>query len=63
MPIQYVYTIQGFYRNQWEDVTTETNRKDAIQRLTEYEENQPQYNYRLMKQTAMRNLIFGTRTI
>jgi hypothetical protein len=63
MPIKYIYTIQGFYRNQWQDVTTETNRQDALQRLKEYEENQPQYIHRLIKQTAMRNLIFGTRTI
>ena len=63
MPIQYVYTIQGYYYNQWEDETTETNRQDAIQRLKEYRENQPQYIHRLIKQTEMRNLIFGTRTI
>ena len=63
MPIQYVYTIQGFYRNQWIDVNTETNRKDAIQRLKEYRDNMPQYTHRLIKQTEMRNLIFGTRTI
>ena len=63
MPIQYVYTIQGYYYNQWEDETTETNRQDAIQRLKEYRENMPQYTHRLIKQTEMRNLIFGTRTI
>jgi hypothetical protein len=50
MPIQYVYTIQGYYYNQWEDETSETNRKDAIQRLKEYRDNMPQYTHRLIKQ-------------
>ena len=63
MPIQYVYTIQGYYYNQWEDETSETNRKDALQRLKEYRDNMPQYTHRLIKQTAVRNLIFGTKTI
>ncbi len=63
MSIQYVYTIQGYYYNQWEDETSETNRKDAIQRLKEYRDNMPQYTHRLIKQTEMRNLIFGTRTL
>ncbi len=63
MSIQYVYTIQGYYYKQWEDETSETNRKDAIQRLKEYRDNMPQYTHRLIKQTEMRNLIFGTRTL
>ena len=50
MPIQYVYTIQGYYYNQWEDETSETNRQEAIQRLKEYRNNMPQYTHRLIKQ-------------
>ncbi len=63
MSIQFVYTIQCYYYNQWEDETSETNRKDAIQRLKEYRDNMTQYTHRLIKQTEMRNLIFGTRTL
>lgn len=50
MSIQYIYTIQGYYYNSWEDETSETNRKEAIQRLKEYRDNMPQYSHRLIKQ-------------
>lgn len=63
MTTQYIYTIQGFYYGSWEDETSETDRKEAIQRLKEYRENMPQYSHRLIKQTAIRNLIFGTNAI
>jgi hypothetical protein len=53
MSIQYIYTIQGYYNNQWEDETSEINRKEAIQRLKEYRDNMPQYSHRLIKQKAI----------
>ena len=44
-----VYTIQGLYYGTWEDETTETTRREAINRLLEYRENMPQYAHRLIK--------------
>lgn len=42
-----LYVVQGKYSNDWEDVTSETNRKEALQRLREYRENEP-YNFRIV---------------
>jgi hypothetical protein len=43
------YQIHGNYGYGWEEVCAEDNRKDAILRLREYRENQPEYPVRLMK--------------
>ena len=45
-----LFTVQGFFYGQWEDEVSETNRKEGIQRLKEYRENQPEYIHRLIKQ-------------
>jgi hypothetical protein len=42
------YAIQGNYGQGFEDVTTETTRKEAKERLKEYRENEPQYSHRLI---------------
>ena len=42
------YTVQGFYCNGWEDLTTEETRREAKERLKEYRENAPGV-YRLVK--------------
>jgi hypothetical protein len=43
-----LYVIQGKYFRIWEDVTTETDLKEAKQRLKEYNENELQYLHRLI---------------
>ena len=45
------YTVQGNYNSGdgWEDLTSETTRTEAKQRLKEYRENEPQYSHRLIK--------------
>jgi hypothetical protein len=45
------YTVQGNYNSGdgWEDLTSETTRKEAKERLKEYRENEPQYSHRLIK--------------
>jgi hypothetical protein len=47
----YAYNVQAFYARQygWEDVTQEDTRKEALQRLREYRENEPNYNHRIIK--------------
>jgi hypothetical protein len=45
------YIVQGNYHSgdDWEDVTSETTRKEAKERLKEYRENEPRYSHRLIK--------------
>ena len=44
-----IYTVQGFYCGAWEDETSETTRREAIERLKEYRANMSQYPHRLIK--------------
>ena len=44
-----IFTVQGLYAGNWEDETSETTRREAIQRLREYRENMPEYPHRLVK--------------
>ena len=45
-----VYEVQGYYvaGYGWECVCSEDTRRDAMQRLREYRENEPQYSHRLV---------------
>jgi hypothetical protein len=43
------YIVQGNYGQGWEDLTSETTRKESKERLKEYRENEPQYSHRLIK--------------
>jgi len=45
------YTVQGNYNygDGWENLTSETTRKEAKERLKEYRENEPQYSHKLIK--------------
>lgn len=44
------YEIQGFYgSHRWEHVTTETLRTQALARLREYQENEPNYAHRIVR--------------
>ena len=45
-----LFTVQGLYYGQWEDETTETSRREGIDRLKEYRQNMPEYAHRLIKQ-------------
>jgi len=42
------YQVHGNYGQGWEEVCSETTRKDARQRLREYRENEPQYPHKLI---------------
>lgn len=44
-----VYVLQGNYGCGWESVLEEDKRKDAMERLKEYRENQPQYPLKVIK--------------
>jgi hypothetical protein len=46
----YEYVVQGRYASQygWEDLTSEANRKDALQRLREYNQEEP-YPHRMIR--------------
>jgi hypothetical protein len=44
-----LFIVQGLYCGQWEDETTETNRREGIARLKEYRDNMPKYAHRLIK--------------
>ena len=46
---QDVYTVQGFYCGAWEDETSESTRREGIERLKEYRANMPEYLHRLIK--------------
>lgn len=48
------YVVQGRYdrRHGWEDLVTETTRAEAVQRLKEYEENEPMYLHRIVRRWA-----------
>jgi hypothetical protein len=43
------YIVQGAYGYGWEDVTAEDERKEALARLREYRENEPQYPHRIVR--------------
>jgi hypothetical protein len=45
-----VWTVQGNYGQGWEDLTSETTRAEAKQRLKEYRDNEPGVSHRLVKQ-------------
>ena len=45
---QDVWIVQGAYGYGWEDVTAEDRRREALARLREYRENEPQYPHRLI---------------
>ena len=45
-----LFTVQGLYYGQWEDETTETSRREGIERLKEYRQNMPEYAHRMIKQ-------------
>jgi hypothetical protein len=49
---KYIWVVQGYYGRLygWEDVTAEETRKEALVRLREYRENEPQYRHRLKRQ-------------
>ena len=42
--------VQGYYDSRcgWEDLVTEDTRTEALARLREYRENEPQYRHRLI---------------
>jgi hypothetical protein len=40
---------QGNYGCGWETVTIDDNKKDAMQMLRDYRENEPEYPHRLIK--------------
>jgi len=40
--------IQGNYGQGWEDLVTEDTHRDALTRLREYRENEPNYPHRLI---------------
>jgi hypothetical protein len=43
------FTIQGNYGYGWEDVTAEDTHKEARLRLKEYNDNEPQYQHRIIQ--------------
>lgn len=43
------YQIQGNYGYGWECVNTETDKKNALRSLHEYESNEPRYSFRIVK--------------
>ena len=47
----YVYAVQGYYSRHhgWETVCEEETRPEAIQRLGEYDENEPRYAHRIRR--------------
>lgn len=46
---QYEYSIQGFYSGQWEEVTTEETRKEALDQLKCYRENESGTAFRMKR--------------
>jgi hypothetical protein len=43
------YEIQGYYSYGWESVTTEITRREAVEQLKCYRENEPGVLFRLAK--------------
>ena len=43
------WVLEGNYGYGWEYILTEYTRKEGLERLREYRENQPQYPARLVK--------------
>ena len=43
------WQIQGLYSGQWEEVCSEDNRKEALQRLKEYRENESGTAFQIKK--------------
>ena len=50
------WQIQGLYYGQWEEVCAEDNRKDARQRLKEYQENETGTHFQIKKVRIKINL-------
>ena len=48
------WDIQGRYSREtgWETVTTETTKKEALTRLREYRENEPEYTHRIVRERS-----------
>lgn len=47
--IEYEFDILGNYGYGWEVVTCEATREEALQRLKEYNENEPQYAHKIKR--------------
>lgn len=45
-----IYNVQGYYSSQygWETVTSEDTKTDALRRLKEYNENEPNCPHRVV---------------
>jgi len=43
-----VWNVYGNYGAGWECVTAEASRREALRRLREYRENEPQYAHKLV---------------
>ena len=52
----YLYVVQSYTGSQygWEDVTAEETRKEGKERLTEYQENEPEYRHRMIRRPLPR---------
>ena len=48
---EHAYAVQGYYSRHygWETVCEEETRAEAIGRLREYDENEPQYAHRIRR--------------
>jgi|GEM_PF-4011350 len=46
---RFEYEIQGNYGKGFEMVCSESTKTEALERLKEYRENEPQYNFRIKK--------------
>lgn len=46
---EYEWEVQGNYEGEWEAVTTETNRKDAVSSLKDYRENEKGTSFRIRR--------------
>jgi hypothetical protein len=44
-----LFIVEGFYCGAWEHETSESTRREAIERLKEYRANMPEYAHRLIK--------------
>ena len=44
-----VWSVEGYYCGEWEEVCEEDSKKEAYQRLREYNENETKYPHRVRK--------------
>jgi len=51
---EYLKVVQGYYGCGWEDVTAETDPREARARLREYRDNEPEYPHRLISRRVKR---------